>query len=484
MLFHSGHYIAFLCAVWFLYYQIGRRLRPENALRVQNALLLAASYFFYGYWDWRFLSLILFSTAVDYLSARFIEVNAGSRTKQRLILATSLFLNFGLLGFFKYFGFFGAGLASLLHSMGFKETTLATEIILPLGISFYTFQSVSYTIDVYRGAVAAERNLLRFALYVAFFPQLIAGPIERAKSLLRQIRRPRHFDFRFVPLAFGFFLWGYFKKVFVADSLAPYDLWSIRFHGQHSGADLWLASFAFGFRLYCDYSGYTDMARGSAALFGIKLAKNFRYPLLVTSPSDLWRRWNRTLAFWFRDYVYRPLRALTPALSNSRLWSLICLMLTMALVGAWHGADFKFITWGCLWGLAIAVQYSFGLWRLRPNETPRYPSSLRLLAGWAVTTVLWTWINVLFLAPTLEIGASIQRTMLTTPTVSPRFLRDAQSVFFFILPVIVVDVYSSLAPKWPRAVRLTLTTATWAIFLLILLAHRTNGASEFVYFDF
>jgi len=349
MAFNSFAFALFLPTVLGIYWLLRRWPR------VQNAILLAASYLFYGYWDWRFLSLLLISTVVDYTVAlrveRELRVAGGVRTAAaRRWITLSLATNLGILGFFKYFNFFTDSFAALLSSVGVQADPLYLNIILPVGISFYTFQTLSYTVDVYRGAMEPTRRFFDFALYVAFFPQLVAGPIERAKTLLPQILAPRRFD----PTQFSdgvqLIFWGLFKKVFVADNLAPF-VNEVFASPDPTGFQVVMAVYAFAFQIYCDFSGYSDIARGCAKCLGMELMVNFRYPYVAVNPSDFWRRWHISLSTWLRDYLYISLGG-----NRRGEWMTYRnLSLTMLLGGLWHGATWLFVLWGAYQGLLLVV---------------------------------------------------------------------------------------------------------------------------------
>ena len=336
MLFNSFIFWAFFAVVLLVY----RRLKHRG----QNRLLLVASYVFYGYWDWRFLSLILLSTVVDYYVAIGIESSSDARRRKRL-LCGSMLTNLGLLGVFKYFGFFAEEAVRVLNAVGMPASLPSLQVVLPVGISFYTFQTMSYTIDVYRGQTRAARNVLDFALFVCFFPQLVAGPVERSHRLMPQILNPR----KETPGQFSeglyHILFGLFKKVVIADNMARLvnTVFAVPV-SQLTGAECLVGVYAFAFQIYGDFSGYSSMAQGLARWMGFNLMSNFRMPYLAVSPSDFWRRWHISLSQWLRDYLY-------VGLGGNRLGKLMTyrnLLLTMVLGGLWHGAGWTFLVWGTL----------------------------------------------------------------------------------------------------------------------------------------
>lgn len=341
--FNSWPYLAFVLAIGVAHYNI-------KSIGVRNGLLLLASYTFYAFWDWRFLSLILLSTVTDYLCGRAMAKATDPAAKRRY-LTLSLVVNLGLLATFKYFNFFIAGFVNLLDSIGLDSRPLYLEIILPVGISFYTFQTMSYTIDLYRGRVPLERNFLNFALFVAFFPQLVAGPIERARNLLPQIAQRTNPAVTQIKEGAALIFWGLFKKVFVADNLAivadPLFLKS----AELSAPETYLAALAFTFQIFADFSAYTDIARGSAKLLGIELMENFRSPFAALNPQDFWRRWHISLSTWLRDYLYIGLGGNR----GTVLTTYRNLFLTMLLGGLWHGAAWNYIWWGAYHGVLLCV---------------------------------------------------------------------------------------------------------------------------------
>ena len=351
MLFNSSAFGLFFVAVWLITWA----LRNTQTPRV--LWLLGASYFFYGWWDWRFLFLIAGSTLIDYTIGRWLEKTEEQAARKRLVLL-SLVANLGALAFFKYWGFFTTEFARLLESVGLAANLPTLEILLPVGISFYTFQTLSYTIDVYRRRLEPERNLARFALFVAFFPQLVAGPIVRARDFLPQIRRtpklsPRDFD-----SGLALIFWGLTKKIVIADTLGREVVDAVwadpnAFGGWLSLLGIW----GYALQIYGDFSGYSDCAIGVARLLGFELCENFRAPYRATSPRDFWRRWHISLSSWLRDYLYISLGG-----NRGGEWKTYRnLFLTMLLGGLWHGASWMFVLWGAYHGTLLAVDRRLGL---------------------------------------------------------------------------------------------------------------------------
>lgn len=347
MIFNSTPFLVFFVAVSLLYWLV--RAHPGR----RDGLILAASLVFYGSWDWRFLALLLLTGGIDYLCALRIEAHAEKPVRRKW-LGLSLVANLGTLFFFKYSLFFIQSAELLLARLGIHGSRTTLQIVLPAGISFYTFQALSYTVDVYRGRVSAERSLLRFLAFLTFFPQLVAGPIERASFLLGQFREPRIVTRHLVGQGIWFLLWGFFLKVVIADQLAP--LSDLVFGATHAGgwAVVW-GTLAFGGQIYGDFAGYSLIARGLANTMGYDLSVNFSQPYLATDIQEFWRRWHQTLSQWFRDYVYIPLGG--DRSGGARTVGNI--LITFLLAGLWHGANWTFLAWGLCHGLALA---GYRLW--------------------------------------------------------------------------------------------------------------------------
>lgn len=346
MLFNSWEFAAFFVIVLALYYAL--------AHRYQNLLLLGASYTFYAAWDWRFLALLWTSTVVDFVAAQSIA-RTDQKRQRRIWLGISLATNLGILGFFKYFNFFVGSASDALNLIGLEANVAVLQLVLPVGISFYTFQTLAYTIDVYRGQQEPTRDWLSFALYVSYFPQLVAGPIERAKRLLPQIEAPRRVNDEDVSIGVQLLLWGYVKKVVIGDSLARYVDAVYAAPGEMDRMTLWLGMYAFSIQLYCDFSGYSDIARGASRLMGIKLMENFRQPFLAPNITEFWRRWHVSLSTWLRDYLYIPLggNRVSTVRQHVNLW------ITFILGGLWHGANWTFVAWGALNAIFLSVHRVF-----------------------------------------------------------------------------------------------------------------------------
>lgn len=338
MIFNSFEFFVFLTIVFTLYWFVFNK-----NLKWQNVLLLVVSYVFYGWWDWRFLSLILFSSFIDYHCGLQI-VKAKTLKIRKYWLTFSMIINLGLLGVFKYFNFFSASLKDSFSAIGYEFDALTLNIILPVGISFYTFQTMSYTIDVYRNKLQPSKDPIAFFAFVSFFPQLVAGPIERATNLLPQFYKARIFNYQKAVDGLRQILWGLFKKVVVADNCAKVVNLVYDNPGDFNASSLWIAIIFFAFQIYGDFSGYSDIAIGVSKLFGFNLEQNFAMPYFSRDIAEFWRRWHISLSTWFRDYVYIPLGGSKGNTSGQIRNTLIIFIVS----GFWHGANWTFIIWGML----------------------------------------------------------------------------------------------------------------------------------------
>ncbi len=470
MIFNSLVFVVFFAAVYAIYLSLHR------SRKAQNLLLLVASYVFYGYWDWRFLSLLLISTLIDYSVG--LRLDGESRPVQRrTLLLISMTANLCLLGFFKYFNFFADNLYRLFHLAGLQVDELTLHIILPVGISFYTFQTMSYTIDIYRGRLKATRSLADFALFVSFFPQLVAGPIERAIDLLPQITHPRQVRWDQVHAGLSLLLWGYFKKMVVADNLARIANLLFAPDSSFHSLDLVIGTIAFGGQIYGDFSGYSDIARGLAKLMGFELTLNFRLPYFALTPSDFWERWHITLSSWLRDYLYIPLGGNR----GSTLFTCRNLMLTMLLGGLWHGAQWNFVLWGLFHG-TILILYRL-LARFGPGPAPS-PHPARILIQWVgmllLTHLGWMIFRIHSLDQLLHVFTQIS----FAPTPDSRWL--LYQVAFFYSPLILMQCAQHFTGDLMVAFRLPapLRALLFALLLAGLFIFGVRESNEFIYFQF
>ena len=409
MIFNSIEFAIFLPVVFALYWML------RDRLRWQNAWVLVASYVFYGWWDWRFLILIAFTSGCSYLSGLAMSGGKTSSVKRKVALWGNIIVNLGILGVFKYYDFFAAELASLLGVAGDK---FMLHLVLPVGISFYTFQALSYSIDVYKGKIDPTRDAVAFFAYIAFFPQLVAGPIERATNLLPQFQRQRQFDYTQAVDGCRQILWGLFKKMVVADNCAAYVDQVFSFGG--SGSDHLMATVLFTFQIYGDFSGYSDIAIGTAKLFGIRLMQNFRTPYFSRDIAEFWRRWHISLTTWFRDYIYIPLGG-----SRVAKWKVVRNTFVIFLVsGLWHGANWTFIAWGfyhaCLFLPLILLgrnrKYTDTVAAGRLLPTPKELGQMVLT--FALVTIGW----IVFRATGIPSTTAYLRSMLNTETLTGFYL--------------------------------------------------------------
>ena len=477
MIFHSLDFIAFFVTFVAIYW-----LLPQRA---QNVFLLAGSYFFYGYVHPWFLILIATSTTIDYFSARGME--ARPEWKKRL-LWLSVISNFGMLGFFKYFNFFVDNVHAVLVAAGLEVSQPVLRILLPVGISFYTFQAMSYTIDVYRGELRARRSLLDVAVFVSFFPHLVAGPIQRAAFLLPQVESVRRFSPEKARTGFLLIAWGFFKKLVIADNVGViankvFALSDPTFYL------LWAGVFAFAIQIYADFSAYTDIARGTSRWLGFELTENFDHPYMARNPADFWRRWNISLSTWFRDYVYIPLGG-----SREGNWKWARnVLITFLLSGLWHGASWNYVLWGLYHGLLLVITRARQI--LKPATRPAHPwLVLPQIAGmFVLTSIGW------LLFRETELSAII-RDLTLSPFASPELDRQAGIYLFslallYSLPLwaqsywvelgrlepVEAEEHDEIRAAWPR---LIVQGAACGLALAAILVFRSRTSLDFIYFQF
>ena len=391
MLFNSLEYLFFFIAVFLIFWFLLGKHR-----KLQNIFLLIANYFFYSWWDWRFLSLIILVSAVNFYSGIQIgKTDPGNPgPKRKIFLIVCIVINLGLLSLFKYFNFFAQSTTDLLNSIGFKADTITLDFILPIGISFYTFQTLSYTIDVYRTKIEPSKDIISFFTYASFFPVILAGPIERAENLLVQFSKKREFKYEQAVHGLQLIFWGLFKKVVIADRLA---ILVDQIYGNphsYSGVPLIIATYFYAFQIYCDFSGYSDIAIGSGKLLGFNLMTNFRTPYYSKDTAEFWRRWHISLSTWLRDYLFMPLNI---QFRNLRQWGVaISLFFTFVLCGLWHGANWTFIVWGAIHGFYLItglwfkgiVDKFYNFFGLKENSKGR--NLINLL--WTFHLILFAWI--------------------------------------------------------------------------------------------
>lgn len=466
MLFNSIDFAIFLPVVFILYWFVTNR-----NLKLQNLLIVAASYLFYGWWDWRFLSLILFSTIVDY-SVGLGLLKQENLSKRKLLLWVSIITNLGFLGFFKYYNFFLDSFLNAFSFFGVEMKASSLNIILPVGISFYTFQTLSYTIDVYKRKLEPTKDFAVFSAFVSFFPQLVAGPIERATHLLPQFYVKRVFDYKAISSGLKMMLWGLFMKVVVADRLSLYVDTVYSNIDMHSGLSLFVATMFFAIQIYCDFAGYSLIAIGVAQLFGFNLMENFRRPYLSSSFKEFWSRWHISLSSWFRDYLYIPLGGNQKGNVRTNL----NLLITFVVSGFWHGANWTFIIWGFLHGIYLIIEKSLKRFNV--------PKLISILFIFALTNLAW----VFFRANSVSDSFRILKKIFTD--INLEFYTGDIGVFSFsILAIIILfanDLVSEFRPKLKlfNNNNFIIRYVSLALIILYIIAFGVFDKSQFIYFQF
>jgi len=478
MLFNSLDFAIFLPIVFVLYWFV-----VNKNLKHQNILIAVASYVFYGWWDWRFLALILFSTLVDYV----VGVSLGkeqSLNKRKTLLWISILVNLGFLGFFKYYNFFLDNFKSAFTFFGSEINANSLNIILPVGISFYTFQTLSYTIDVYKKRLEPSKDFISFAAFVSFFPQLVAGPIERATNLLPQMLSKRKFEYNEAVDGLRQILWGLFKKIVIADNCATYANLIFNNSAEYSGSTLVLGAIFFTFQIYGDFSGYSDIAIGTSRLFGFKLMQNFAFPYFSRDIAEFWRRWHISLSTWFRDYLYIPLGG-----SRGGTWMKVRNTFIIFIVsGFWHGANWTFIVWG-----ALNALYFLPLLLTKRNRqnmevvaSHSYFPSIKEIGEMTLTFGLTVFAWIFFRADNIGHALEYIKNIFTSSLFSKPEILPLMVSFLVILFVCLEWVgrreeyaIEKMGFKWVKPVR-------WSFYLFIaLLIFLFDGNDQvFIYFQF
>ncbi len=478
MLFNSINFAIFLPIVFVLYWFV-----TSKSLRIQNVLLLVASYFFYSCWDWRFLFLLMFSTVLDYYTGLKMQDAVRQKIK-KIWFWLSIVINLGFLGVFKYYNFFAESFAEALSHLGFHIDPFTLSIILPVGISFYTFHGLSYVIDIYKDRIHAERNFVDYAVFVSFFPLLVAGPIERATHLLPQIKKHRTFDATKAADGLRQILWGLFKKIVIADNCAIYANEIFNNSADYAGSTLLLGAILFTFQIYGDFSGYSDIALGTARLFGIELLRNFAFPYFSRDIAEFWRRWHISLSTWFRDYIYIPLGGSKGGIRMKVRNTFIIFIIS----GFWHGANWTFIVWG-----ALNAFYFLPLLLTNKNRSNLEivgsggsPITIRdifnIITTFGLTVIAW----VFFRAESIEHALLYLRrvfsfSLLKFPQVFPIVTLIIITIFIAIEWFGRKDKYAieSMGIHWKRPLRYTFYYAL--IFAVFWFA---GEEQEFIYFQF
>lgn len=470
MLFNSFAYLLFFPLVVVAYFVVSHKYRW--------LFLLLASYYFYMNWQPIYALLIFASTLITYGAAYWVG-QTDKVTKKKFLLYTSLFINFGILFAFKYYDFFNNAVFDVLNFMGIRMKLPDFDLLLPVGISFYTFQAVGYTVDVYRGEIAPEKHFGRYALFVSFFPQLVAGPIERASNLLPQFSRVVKFDYQKAVSGMKLIIWGYFMKVVVADRLSIYVNAVYNNPEQHGGATLMVATIFFAFQIYCDFGGYSNIAIGCAKVMGFDLMTNFSRPYFAQTTAEFWRRWHISLSTWFKDYVYIPLGGSKVGM----LRNYYNLFLTFLISGFWHGANWTFVIWGALNGIYQIVNRIFGF---KPvAESSSVFSSVHTLSRIAATFVLICFSWIFFRANSLSDALTIIRRIFS---MEGSFFIGETSSFLFGLLAIFILLFKDFIDERNIALQLRSKKAmqyvAYSVIIIMILLIGVFDGSQFIYFQF
>ncbi len=479
MLFNSIDFAIFLPIVFTLYWVL------RNQLKLQNLLIVIASYIFYGMWDWRFLFLILFSTVVDYTMGILIERN-DSKNKKKLFLWISILVNLGFLGYFKYSNFFLENFVQAFSFLGQDLKFRGLEIVLPVGISFYTFQTLSYTIDVYRKKLSPTKDFIAFSAFVSFFPQLVAGPIERATHLLPQFYRKRKFDYKLAVNGMRQILWGLFKKVVIADNCAQFANQIFNNYEDYSGSTLILGAVFFTFQIYGDFSGYSDIAIGISRLFGFDLMRNFAYPYFSRDIAEFWRRWHISLSTWFRDYLYIPLGG-----SRGGMWMKIRNTFIIFLVsGFWHGANWTFIIWGALNALYFLPLLLGGKNRNHlevvayDKSLPSFKEILQIGVTFGLTVFAW----IFFRAENLgHAFGYISRIFHKTIFSVPAIVKDCKQILILLIFFLIIEWLGRrkhFALEFEKGDHRFLKWTLYSLIVLLIGLFMQTEETPFIYFQF
>ncbi|CAI8884770.1 MBOAT family O-acyltransferase [Chryseobacterium sp. IT-36CA2] len=478
MLFNSLNYLIFFPIIFMLYWWLN-----DKSLKWQNIMLLAASYYFYGCWDWRFVFLLAFSTGLDYFSG-IIIYEAKTKLKKKIWLFLSIGINLGFLGFFKYYNFFIDSFGELLKNSGFQIHYSTLQIILPVGISFYTFHGLSYVLDIYYDKIKPSYNWVNYTLFVSFFPLLVAGPIERATHLLPQLETPRKFNYTKAVDGLRQILWGLFKKIVIADNCAAFANEIFNNSAHQSGSNLVLGAIFFTFQIYGDFSGYSDIALGSARLLGIELLKNFNFPYFSRDMAEFWRRWHISLSSWFKDYLYIPLGG-----SKGGNWMRIRNTFIIFLVsGFWHGANWTFIFWGGINALFIMPSIIMKTNRnnieivAKGRYFPNFKEIFQLVSTFILTTFCWIFFRANSLSHAFEyISGIFNKSFFSVPSIP-------YATVFLLIIFITIEwlgregnyALEKLDLKLGKPLR-------WLVYVLIIFAigmFMQTEETPFIYFQF
>jgi len=475
MLFNSLQYILFLPLVFAFYWSINKQ-----DLKYQNVLLLIASYFFYACWDWRFLFLLIFSTVLDYFTG--IMMSKSLKPFQKKIwFWLSILVNLGFLGVFKYYNFFANSFVEALANFGFHLSVESLNIILPVGISFYTFHGLSYVIDIYHSRIEPERNIITYSLFVSYFPLLVAGPIERATHLLPQIKRKRTFCYDKAVEGIKQIIFGLFKKIVVADNCAFFVNEIFNNVAKHSCSELWIGMIFFSFQIYGDFSGYSDIALGTSKLLGIDLLQNFRFPYFARDIADFWRRWHMSLSGWFRDYVYIPLGG-SQVKKTKQIRNVFIIFL---LSGFWHGANWTFLAWGLIHAILFLPLLLTNQNRSSLSEsTYTIKAYLKIVTTFLMVSFAW----IFFRANSISDAFIFIVNMVSLQGGTPTFFYSTFK-FLLLFCICIIGIVFLVFIEWKNVSKgnqeVHLNKVTIFILLLFLMCMGAyQNPSSFIYFQF
>ncbi len=482
MLFNSIDFIIFLPIVfigyWFLF---------NKNIKYQNLFITISSYVFYGWWDWRFLSLIIFSTVVDYIVGNRLTI-VNNKTKRRALLYASILINLGLLALFKYYNFFIENFIEAFSFLGFSIKPNTLNIILPIGISFYTFQTLSYTIDIYNKKIRPTKDIISFAAFVSFFPQLVAGPIERAKNLLPQFHKKREFNYLKAKDGIKQILWGLFKKIVIADNCAEYANLIFNNSVDYGGSTLLIGAIFFSFQIYGDFSGYSDIAIGTARLFGFNLMQNFAFPYFSRDIAEFWRRWHISLSSWFRDYLYIPLGGNR----GNNIKKIRNIFIIFLVSGFWHGANWTFIIWGGLNALyfipiMLAKKNRIHLDTIAQNKNfPDFKDLISMISTFSLTVLAWIFFRSENITHALSyISKIFSSSLFSIPEI--KLESKLTNIILLLILFLIIEWFGrrskyaieEITKRWKLHYRYI-----FYYFLLIIVLSFSGKEQEFIYFQF
>lgn len=478
MYFNSINFILFIGLFFLLYWFVFNK-----SIKLQNSLIIGGSYLFYGRWDWRFLILIIISSAIDFAVGNKIHTSKGKKKKTFLIL--SLMSNLGLLFFFKYFNFFIEGFSDSLLILGLNVNLSTLSIILPVGISFYTFQTLSYSIDIYREKIKPEKDVFAFFSFVSFFPQLVAGPIERAADLLPQFGKKRSFDYALATDGMRQFLWGLFKKVVIADNCAYLLNPIFENYAVESSSSLLLATFLFSIQIYCDFSGYSDMAIGISKLFGFRLKLNFKVPYFSRNIGEFWKRWHISLSSWFRDYLYIPLGGS----HHGRQKTIRNLTIVFLVSALWHGANWTFICWGILHAFYFLLLFILGINKTYKGEIgsesilKRVKTLFSIITTFSLVSFAW----IFFRSETVADAFGFIKGIFTQPFFSKSELNmEVKITLFLIIAMLLIEWFQRNEDHPLKKLANRTPLIRWSLYLTIgFVIYLLKGDPQtFIYFQF